>query len=42
MQEKLHEARAAGLRSAEGEPAGDGGTAGSAAEGEPSGAAASD
>jgi shikimate 5-dehydrogenase len=49
MQQKLHEARAAGLRSAEGEPAGDNGTggptngtAGPTAEGEPSGAAASD
>jgi len=54
MQSKLKEARAAGLRSAEGEPAGDDGmappgggagsdgTAGSTAEGEPSGAAASD
>jgi hypothetical protein len=49
MQKKLHEARAGGLRSAEGEPAGDNGsagptngTAGPAAEGEPSGAAASD
>jgi shikimate dehydrogenase len=54
MQQKLKEARAGGLRSAEGEPAGDDGTGrgtgaasgdgtgAPAAEGEPSGAAASD
>ena len=35
MQAKLAEARAGGLRSAEGEPAGDGRDAGSPAEGEP-------
>jgi shikimate dehydrogenase len=39
MQQKLHEARAGGLRSAEGEPAGD---AAAAAEGAPTGAGAPD
>ena len=39
MQKKLHEARASGLRSAEGEPAGDGVAV---EEGEPTGAAAPD
>ena len=40
MQRKLHEARAGGVRSAEGEPAGS--ETGAAAEGEPAGAAAPD